>query len=525
MEVIDISKFYRFQSIPNPLLFSSDLINLDSGELYKFNEIEDLNYNPKLETTINKVEFDNVLKNYSLKNNKLKKKNKEFYYQKSKIQEQLNKIKLYLIVRLTNINDEPVILLPFNNLENLSNNAVSRLYLHRDGLFEINANSNLYFNENPPGERRFYVIDDILTTEGVFDSELDVKLKNITFETEDEILNRKGLKDKLLGDDPNYYSSLDYETNQYLPDLDPEPEIWREEDKNSIWMQKYGIPKQDYEYDEAEIDNVLFNNPIKYLIGTEKVIFPVFESLQDAENFLIKTFEELLEPYRRKRILIKQKDFLNLSKKEQYILLLPSSYILLVEDAQIFSPRDLDSLDNFTQYINLILPRTNIEKIKYWCAKHRLIKSYTKIEPPYQIDNYDQNAFLSKQNSLLLNYTTKTKIVEIGLGDFWDIWVSKNIIKKDLSGIQKKRQDQLRKLVKQTQLKGIEGEILFIPSLSQKPSPSKVKAQQESKKLKEFYNYQKIFEDLDSAQKNFKISYEIGKTMSISELEELLNKK
>nr|YP_009455797.1 hypothetical protein [Dictyopteris divaricata]AQZ25014.1 hypothetical protein [Dictyopteris divaricata] len=528
MEIIDISKFYRFQSIPNPLVLASDMINFHNRANHKenkFTQIENLDLNEEFFSTVKEPEFDNILKDYSQQTTEFAKNNENYKTRKQRILKQLNKVKLYLIVREANKNDENLILLPLNNLENLSDKAVSKLYLHRDGLFEINANRSLYFSNKLPGDRRFYMIDDLLTTQGAFDSELDVKVKNIKFETEDEILNRKGLKGKLLGDDPKYYSLPDYENNEYLPNIDPDPQVWREEDRDSIWIQKYGIPKQDYEYDEAEIDNILFSNPIKYLIGTEKPIFPAFEKLEDAESFLVATFEELLEPFRRKRIAMTRKEFLNLNKKEQYILLLPSSYLLTIEDGEINNPRDLDSLDNVIQYNNPIPPKTKFDKIKHWLAKRRLIKSFTKIEPPYISDNYDQNAYLAASNSLLLNYTTTTKIIEMGLGDFFDIWFHKDDLKKEIFKSPKVLQKKLNSFIKKIQQKEVNGEILFIPDLQQKSIATESNILHKYNNLEQFSSYQKLFQDSRATRKKFRISYEIGKVMSISEVEKFLNKK
>nr|YP_011006180.1 hypothetical protein V2485_pgp073 [Dictyotopsis propagulifera]WAM63184.1 hypothetical protein [Dictyotopsis propagulifera] len=521
MEIIDISKFYRFQSIPNPLIIASDILfskedtnNKQRSE--NFSEIEDLTskiYPSNKSYQLNhKQNLENILQNYKGKH--LQKDNENRVLEKNLVRKILNQISIYLIVQIKTVEkvekNEGYVLLPISNVESLSNTAISRLYLHRDGLFEINADPMLYFPGKPPDDHRFYTLDELLSTQGVFDSELDTKMKNIKLETEDDILKRKGLKGKLLGDDPKFYSLPKYEYEEYLPNLDPDPEVWRDEDKDSIWVQKYGIPRQDYEYNEAEFDNMLFNNPVNYCSGIEKNIFPIFESLEDAENFLLIALEDLLEPFRKKRIGMKQEDFLMLTKREQYLLLLPSSYLLRITDSEIFDPVNLDYLDNSNQSLNEHedLTKTRIDLIKSWFARRRWIKSYTRIEPPYQIANYDQNAFVPLSNSFLLDKIINTKVIKIGLGDFLDIWFSEGhkSFKERLSWY----------------LKGIKdfkkGEILFIPKLKQSgQKPLEVK------KLYQLKNTQHLKKNSIDLSK-IKISYEIGKPMSLSEVEDILRK-
>ncbi len=284
MEVIDISKFYRFESIPNPLIIASDIIKLNQNNqnINNFIEIDNCKYwfNP-FDTKKYFQQFDQILLNYFKKNNL-----EPLLEGNDNIQKILNNNYIYLIVKTTRTNSKTSVstLLPINNFEELSNVAINRLYLHRDGLFEINPNSpyEQFNQEKSTVNRRFYCLDELLTTQGVFDSELDTKTKDLTFENEDDLRKRKGLTNIILGDDPNFYSIPTYENLDYLPEIDPEPDYREFDAKDSIWLEKYGIPRQDYEYNESEMDNILFNNPIKYCNQTSKEIFPIFENLNDA---------------------------------------------------------------------------------------------------------------------------------------------------------------------------------------------------------------------------------------------------
>lgn len=518
MEIIDISKYYRFDSVPNPLLLWTDIMETNSAnQLNKedYTEIHALNYH-KVNTSKrlnNQLKFDEFLNIY---NDSIIQNQEE-----NDVRKRLNKIKVYLIVKSKFVIDkESYILLPINNFENLSNKPVSRLYLHRDGLFEINANSNLYFDNRPPGERRFYLLDELLNTHGAFDSQLDIKIRNAIIETEEDILEKKGLKGKILGNDPNYYTSSEYEIFDYLPEIDPDPEIWREEDKNSMWVQKYGIPKQDYEYDEAEMDNIMFNNSIKYFSGTEKNIFPVFESLEDAEKLLLTIFEDLLEPFRKKRLVLKQDNFLRLSKREQFMFLLPSSYLLNIENLQVYDPVNLDYLDNLDQYETKNGLTTKLNFIKNWLAENRWINSYTKIEPPYLIENYDQNAYITISNTLLLNSILNTKIIEISLGDFYDIWLQRELLKQNIFFKNKINiiiPKKIRTFLPNIYSKKVSGEILFIPKL-------KTLLSKKEDNLRQFSGYQKFFRKPKNSVQKYSFNYELGKTMYLDEVEKLIKK-
>lgn len=520
IEIIDISNLYRFDSVPNPLVFWKHSQNsnsfptlLDTPSIKDSTQITTFENNHTEDSVATFDKFDNFLKFY---NQSEKNSNKDF------LRKQLNQIKIYLIVKPKIINNRSYfVLLPINNFENLSGKPVSRLYLHRDGLFEINANPELYYRNIPPGERRFYIIDDLLTTHGAFDSQLDIKIRNAIIENEDDILERKGLKGKLLGNDPNYYLSSEYENNEYLPEIDPDPEIWREDDKNSIWVQKYGIPKQDYEYDEAEMDNVMFNNSFKYFSGTEKYIFPVFESLADAEKLLITTFEDFLEPYRKKRLSLKRQDFFNLTKREQYMFLLPSSYLLNIEDSQIYDPLNLDFLDNFDQQttISSYSFSTIFDQLKNWLAKKRVIRSYTKVEPPYIIENYDQNAYIPLSSSFLMSSLLDTKIVQISLGDFYEFWNHREVFKATSKNKNYNLEAKIKNLL-QTSAEN-SGEILFIPNLELEYSSF-----MNNNDSSQFSKYQQIFKKSITRKKKrnptFSYNYQLGKIMYLDEIEEII---
>ena len=520
IEIIDISNIYRFDSVPNPLVLSMNMTNFDSSTADldtpsrdNYKQITKLENDRPENSAIALDKFDHLLKfyNQSEKNSK-----------KDSFITRLNQIKVYVIVKPKTINNKNyLVLLPINNFENLSDKPVSRLYLHRDGLFEINANPALYYRNIPPGERRFYIIDDLLTTHGAFDSQLDIKIRNAIIETEDDILERKGLKGKLLGNDPNYYSSSEYEKSEYLPEIDPDPEIWRDDDKNSIWVQKYGIPKQDYEYDEAEMDNIMFNNSFKYFSGTEKYIVPVFESLADAEKLLITIFEDFLEPFRKKRLSLKRQDFFKLTKREQYMFLLPSSYLLNIEDSQIYDPLNLDFLDNFDQHAST--KNSNFSPIfdqtKNWLAKRRLIRSYTRVEPPYRIENYDQNAYIPLSSTFLLSSLLDTKIVQISLGDFYEFWNQREFAKSTSTYKSYSFKAKIKNLF-QNKVDNL-GEILFIPNLGLEYSLSS-----KNDDSNRFLKYQQIFKKSMGRKKwqdsSFSYTYQLGKIMYLDEIEEIM---
>lgn len=536
MEIVDISKFYRFQSLPNPIIFSSNILDLHSQtkDVNDYTPIQNLQYTNQNHTKdLNK--FDNILNKFILRKEKKGNEKVSRSIYKNQVKNLLNKTKIYLIIKeqsLDSQKNEQSFLIPINNLENLSNKAISRLYLHRDGLFEINANSSSYISEDRPTNQRFYIIDDLLITEGIFDSQIEINIRNVPIETDDDILEKKGLKGKLLGDNPKFYTDQNYEGKLYLPEIDPDPEIWRDEDKDSIWVKKYGIPRQDYEYDEAEMDNSFFNNPIKYSSNTEKNIFPVFERLEEAEKFLLTLFEDILEPYRRKRISINRQDFLKLTKKEQYFLILPSSYILRINNGSLYNPTDLDYLDDPDQYISPFtnLPKSYMQRVKNSFAKKRWIKSSNRINSHYISENYDHMAYVTSSNIVLIDFLANTKIIEMGLGDFMEIWSNRNVLKREVITQSIVNQIKPVNILKRLKTPEIKGEILFVPNLADLQytwQQKKNLRSTNSNLAKKFSSHHQVFQKklINSYEKKFTFSYEIGKVMSLEEIADFLKKK
>ena len=514
MEIIDISNFYRFDSVPSPLLVWNNImepiLNIQFKDNYtEITRLNDNQLNPasSLVDHFHRLKFDDLISFYN------KEQIKETINRKDFIKTKLNNIKIYVIVKSKVINNKKYfVILPINNFENLSSKSISRLYLHRDGVFEINANPEIYHKRTSPGERKFYLLDDLLNTQGAFDSQLETKIRNVPIETEEDILERKGLRGKLLGDSQEYYSLPEYENTEYLPEIDPNPELWRDDDKDSIWVQKYGIPKQDYEYDEAEIDNAMFSNSIKYFSGTEKFIYPIFETIEDAEKLLLTIFEDFLEPFKKKRLTIKQQDFLKLTKKEQYMFLLPSSYFLNIETRQIYDPLNLDFLDNFDQYKEIKTSIGPFDRIKNSLAKKRWIRSSTKVEP-YLSLNYDNNAYLSLSNTFLIHSLINTKIIQIPLGDFYELWNHTQTSKYQNLNFKEK----LKSMIENFHDKKNPGELLFIPSVEH------FSLTKESAKNK-FLEYQKFFKKASSIATNYKysFSYQLGRVMYLDEIEEII---
>lgn len=491
MEIIDISKFYRFESIPSPLLIASDILNFNKKTKNEYIEIDNCNkwlndFNVKKQFE----KFDQIITNYFKTNDN----SESILTKNNNIKKVLNHRYIYLIIKITRLSDSNLsfTILPISNFEDLSNSAINRLYLHRDGLFEINP--NLSYDQSSLGKsktnHRFYHLNELLTTQGVFDSELDTKTKDLTIETEEDLLIRKGLTNKILGDDPKFYSMSTYENLDYLPEIDPEPEQINLDDKDSIWLQKYGIPRQDYEYNEAEMDNILFSNPIKYRMPTSNKIFPLFENLHDAENFLLTIFEDLLEPMKKKKISMTKQNFFELTRKEQYTLLLPNSYILNIDNSEIIDPT------NFKKY--------NLDQIK----ENSLVNNYT-------VENFDQNAFLTISNSFLLDQSINIGIIRIGLGDFLNLWFSldmpqeKNISKIFL---------QFLKYFKDTKSDNFKGNLLFIPKLISKNQD--IFESNYLDTIKYIKNYNKIFKIPKSKVNStkFKFIYQLGKVMDLNDI-------
>ncbi|CAL8412478.1 unnamed protein product [Dictyota dichotoma] len=511
MEVIDISKFYRFESIPNPLIIASDIIqfNEKSKNIDQYIKIDNCKQwfnGSNTKKTFHK--FDEIIRNYF----KFCRDSDANLSEDFNIKQILNNKNIYLIIKRIKIDQDnsSFILLPINNFENLSNTAVNRMYLHRDGLFEINPNPSrdLTLEEKPTINRRFYCLNDLLTTQGVSDSELDIKTKYLKIETEDDIQKRKGLTNKILGDDPKFYSTINYESLDYLPEIDPEPEYGGIDDKDSIWLQKYGIPRQDYEYNEAEMDNTLFNNPTKYCRESSKEVFPIFENINDVENFLLTIFEDLLEPLKKKKISITKQNFFELTRKEQYTLLLPTSYILNIENSEILDPSKFKKLIDYDKFEG----HNSIKSIVF--GREKSNKQTIDFAKNYTANNFDQNSFITISNSFLLEQSINIGIVKIGLGDFLSLWFSPVISQKEtflrLPG-------QFLNYIKVSKSTNFKGNLLFIPKLIN--NNQNILEQNIFKKFKSI----KDFNIKKSENIKFKFVYQLGKVMDLYDVNSLLS--
>lgn len=512
MEIIDISKFYRFESIPNPLVIASDILefNQSNENINEYIEIDNCKqWFSKFNTKKYFQKFDEILTTYFRINKDLSTNSQKNY----NIKKVLNNSHIYLVIKIikTDKNNSSFTFLPISNLENLSNTAVNRLYLHRDGLFEIDPNfpNGTLIQDKSSTNRRFYCLNELLTTQGVFDSELDTKIKDLTFETEDDLRKRKGLTNKILGDDPKFYLLSNYENLDYLPELDPEPNYRGVDDKDSIWLQKYGIPRQDYEYNEAEMDNTLFNNPTKYCVETSKEIFPLFENLNDAENFLLTAFEDLLEPLKKKKITITKKKFFELSRKEQYTLLLPTSYVLNIENSEVSDSLNLKPLISFNKL-----------SVKNWLKKYYREKpDMQQIEniDTYKINNFDQNAFIPISNYFLLDQAMNIGILKVGLGDFLELWFSSNFTKEKVFS---KPPVGFLKYLKMSKSNNLRGNLLFIPKLVNKNTD---RLEVDSfDKFKQTKDFRKVFTVPRVNSTKFKFVYQLGKVMDVHDVNSLI---
>lgn len=512
MEVIDISKFYRFDSIPNPLIIASDIIQFDQNnrDVNQYIEIDHCKqWFNELSTKKHFRKFDEIITSYFGTNKNLD----PTLVKNSYIKKILNNSNIYLVIKITKIdhNNSSFTVLPINNLEGLANTAVNRLYLHRDGLFEIDPNSShdLSFQRKSATNRRFYCLDDLLTTQGVFDSELDTKTKDLTIETEDDLRKRKGLADKILGDDPKFYSIVDYENLDYLPEIDPEPEYTGIDSKDSIWLHKYGIPRQDYEYNESEMDNTLFNNPIKYSTGAYKEIFPLFESLNDAENFLLTILEDLLEPLKKKEISMTKRNFFELTRKEQYTLLLPTSYILNIENSEVLDPSNFNNIERSKTLIkngDFLRKKSNVQQIEK-----------KDFDDSYKINNFDQNAFIPISNSFLLDQAINIGVIKVGLGDFLNLWFSLDFCQEEITS---KFQERFLKYIKISKSNKFKGNLLFIPELVNKTQDTL--ENNYLNKLKPIKDFNKVFKKSKIKSRKVKFVYKLGKIMDLYDVNSLV---
>lgn len=520
MEIIDISKFYRFESIPNPLIFASKILNENLKLEKKFDEYIQINECKAWLNGFSSLSLDNILSEYFKKEKNIEYNDSKRPNSKINLQKNLNKKVLYLIVKnkLTTKDNPSFVILPINSFEHLSNSPVNRLYLHRDGVFEIEGRYSLSKNDKN-FQQRFYNLKNLLTTQGIFDSELDIKTKNLSIETEDDIIKRKGLEGKLLGDNPKFYSLSEYELLDYLPNYDPDPEVVGDNNQDLIWIEKYGIPRQDYEYNENEIDNNFFNNPIKYSNSKGQNIFPIFNSLEDAETFLTIAIEDLIEPFKKKLIFMRREDFFSLSRKEQYKILLPTSYNLIIEDINVSVPTKFQQSKNAIE-LHTIDNKELKKKSANFLVRNPKLTMEEKQKSPYRIENYDINAFIPLSNSFLLKQTMDVNIIEIGLGDFLNFWFSQkfNSINSSL---------QFEKLnFKVNKSQNNKGEILLIPNLLKRDVNTR-KLDKLEKRKNVYYNhyYKTYFQKTNNKKDRFKINYKISKMMTLDDIKNLVDLK
>nr|YP_011007620.1 hypothetical protein V2497_pgp040 [Syringoderma abyssicola]WAM65049.1 hypothetical protein [Syringoderma abyssicola] len=517
MQTIDLTqiKGFRFDTMPEELIFPTNIMrfNTTSPMLDEYTSIEGVLY-----TTDHPdyAQFEDILKIYDKYNRK------SIVAKRAKERLKLNKIKVYVIVRekkekrQDDNSNKPLVYLPINNYENLSNHPVSRTILHRDAIFQTMSDESVYHGiiERKPGNR-CRVLVDLLSTQAPFGGFLeDVELEDLT--PQDDSADGKKLRydksvdkaqviadnqDDKVGfidfgevqviadnqdDEDDEVGSIDFDDEDlkeiyrfkrlfnltaetFLVDIDSEPD----DGSSLMWMEEYGIPRQEYEYDESDADNALFTNPQKYFTETDnlknKNIIPVFASLEEAENLLSTALEDLLFPY--------------IKKKE--------SITEINKDSKIYEAKNIDYLDDAPMFMNRVLPVTEREIRINSLAEKRRIKSITEITNHY--DNYydKKEVHISHAANLVLKHLLNTKIIEIGLGDFFDSCDENKT-----------------------------GELIFIPSAKKFKKPF-IKGNPKSINLSKFNKYRKKhkkeYQKLQrpTANKEFSYSFEVKKWVDI----------
>lgn len=423
----------------------------------------------------------------------------------SKVHQRLNKIKIYFIAKTIEIEGQrTTVAIPINTLDDLSNSGYAKALTSRVGLFQMRANidpKDLKPNEGTPGNQPF-LLGHIVECNGSFDGIPNISLEDLKIPGELKVDNMSEEEKQVLQD-----SKLKVQT-QFIVD------------QNGVGRTiHYYVYQDQYEYDYIFLDNTIFTNVESYytdprdrdnfkktfvdklknlkdfnfvnfwdkekktlliLESTDifykntdellnKNIIPIFSNFEDAQNLLITVLEEILEPY-------KKYDFL---KKNEFT---PLSNIDYIDDSFNFKNR-------------VISYKTIINQLKHWLVKYRVLKSTTTTSQQhyqnypnqnniyYRQDNvnkanhndrsFNENSYFYNEiyindfDEVLFSMLNNTKIVSMGLEDFFYFWNNKETKN---------------------------GEVVFIPSLKELRKTQFILSPSIKKESKDqFYEYQKQF--------------------------------
>ena len=445
----------------------------------------------------------------------------------NKAYKNINKIKVFLIAKSVKIdNKEVMVAIPINNFDDLSNSIYGKGLSARAGTFQMLTEQDLTNKgsaQSTPGNRPFR-LEYTLESEGPYNGIPEIPLDTLILpneagvehlsDEEKDLLARSKwrIQSELVRDENGKEVMYQFLVTEYEYDYlfmdntiftNVEPYFTDPRDRNSYnrtFKEQLGNFKN-IDFDsfwhskekgrlllgaeetfEQKIEELLYKNTDELL---NKNIIPVFSNLEDAQDLLITVIEEILEPYKSLKIIKEKKNLL---------------------------PRTIESIDESFSFKDdrLKAPETRIEKFKDWLFKYRLIKSNTitkaehygnyppqikDILPDTEMKMYGDFDYWSEESidksakhipddiipdyttfdvtdlryqpefdQVLLNIFPETKIVSIGLGDFFDFW----------------NNDEIKN-----------GEVLFIPSSkklekSQLPLLSK-------KSIDRFYEYQQKF--------------------------------
>nr|YP_011007303.1 hypothetical protein V2495_pgp077 [Scytothamnus australis]WAM64732.1 hypothetical protein [Scytothamnus australis] len=454
---------------------------------------------------------------------------------KSKYHKSLNQTKIFLITKGNWTSDGKFnrVVLPINNLDDLSDSICAKSIASRVGLFQMLSNNDLMrktgFAMGRPGNRPF-ILEHALESEGPYFKEPEVPLEALNIETHGSEKNGLSI-DEIIESIVNA-TITSTETN-IVYEL-----VEREEGVFAL----YQIDVGNFEYDHTFIDNTVFTNVGSYFTDprdranykrgfkkqlanftsinvsdiwygekklktpnemtadilsfihknttelSSKNIIPVFSSVEDAQDLLLSVLEELLEPYRQTR---------------------PIKGFVYTPDIEFFDCTNQDIPMTNTEYfddsltlLNKIFPTTKLERFKHFLVKYRVLKPsefknknyhfnyysmpfatplsreiQEKATPPLALiaDYTGPVTELSCDSEILtLSLASRTKIISMGLGDFLEFWNNH---------------------------KSKNAEALFIPSAKE---IKKGRLPGFAKKSKDkFYEYQKQFRNT----KNKKIKY------------------